>query len=175
MARALRDGSLRHIFVIGGGDGAPPGRNYFTDYASAIPADAILLTFGSVRSRIRDHVACEETGPVRGLPRLLDLGQSSDAYGAIHFALSLAEHFACEVNDLPLTIALSWYGQRSVAVLLALLGMGISGVSLGPRAPAFLSPAQFDALQQRFGLDLTGEDARLSIERALARNKHTDT
>ena len=133
---AVKQGKISHFFVIGGCDGAEPGRNYFSDYAQATPADSFILTLGCGKFRIRDY----EYGDLLGLPRLLDMGQCNNAYSAIMVAAALAEAFQCTVNDLPLTLVISWFEQKAVAVLLSLLALGVKGISIGPNPPGLSLP-----------------------------------
>jgi hydroxylamine reductase len=160
---AVKAGQISRFFVIGGCDGADPGRNYFSDYAQATPEDSFILTLGCGKYRIRDH----EYGEHLGFPRLMDMGQCNDAYGAIAVASALAEAFECSVNELPLTLIISWFEQKAVAVLLTLLSLGVKGITLGPNAPAFVSPNVFAILQERFDLRLSGEDAEADLQLAL--------
>jgi hydroxylamine reductase len=153
---AVRAGKISRFFVIGGCDGAEPGRNYFREYAEATPPDSFILTLGCGKYRINDH----DYGRLLGLPRLLDMGQCNDAYGAIQVATALARAFNCGVNDLPLTLVISWFEQKAVAVLLTLLSLGVKGISLGPKAPGFVTPNVFKVLQEKFDLKLTGTNAR---------------
>jgi hydroxylamine reductase len=162
--QAVKEGKISRFFVIGGCDGAEPGRNYFTDYAQATPPDSFILTLGCGKFRIRNY----EYGELLGLPRLLDMGQCNNAYGAIKVAVALAEAFECSVNELPLTLVVSWFEQKAVAVLLTLLALGVKGVTIGPNPPGFLTPAVFQILQERFDLRLTGEDAREDLAAAMA-------
>lgn len=163
MVAALTAGQISRLFVIGGCDGAEKGRNYFTEYAQATPADSFILTLGCGKFRIRDH----DYGEHLGLPRLLDMGQCNDAYGAIMVALALAEALDCGVNDLPLTLVISWFEQKAVAVLLTLLHLGIKGIYLGPQPPAFITPNVFKRLQAAYDLRLTA-DAHADLQRAVA-------
>jgi hydroxylamine reductase len=133
---AVKEGKLRHFFLIGGCDGAKPGRNYYTDFAKMVPEDCAILTLACGKYRFNKL----DFGTVAGLPRLLDVGQCNDAYSAVRIATALADAFETNVNALPLTIVLSWYEQKAVADLLALLSLGIKGMYLGPSLPAFLSP-----------------------------------
>jgi hydroxylamine reductase len=162
--QAVKEGKISRFFVIGGCDGAEPGRNYFTDYAQATPPDSFILTLGCGKFRIRNH----DYGELLGLPRLLDMGQCNNAYGAIKVALALADAFDCSVNDLPLTLVVSWFEQKAVAVLLTLLALGVKGVTIGPNPPGFLTPNVFQVLQDKFDLRLTGEDARADLALAVA-------
>ena len=164
IVQAIKDGKISRFFLIGGCDGAEPGRNYFSDYAQATPKDSFILTLGCGKFRIRDY----DYGTLLGLPRLLDMGQCNDAYGAIQVAVALAKAFDCSVNDLPLTLVISWFEQKAVAVLLTLLALGIKGITLGPKPPAFISPNVFKVLQEKFDLRLTGKSAKEDLERILA-------
>jgi hydroxylamine reductase len=156
---AVKAGKVSRFFVIGGCDGAEPGRNYFKDYAEATPPDSFILTLGCGKYRINDH----DYGKLLGLPRLLDMGQCNDAYGAIQVALALAKAFDCGVNDLPLTLVISWFEQKAVAVLLTLLALGVKGIRIGPKPPGFITPIVFRTLQEKFDLRLTGADARRDL------------
>jgi len=164
IVQAVKDRKVSRFFLIGGCDGAEPGRNYFSDYARATPKDSFILTLGCGKYRIRDH----DYGTLLGLPRLLDMGQCNDAYGAIQVALALAKAFDCSVNDLPLTLVVSWFEQKAVAVLLTLLSLGVKGITIGPNAPAFVSPNIFKMLQDQFDLRLSGKSAKEDLDRALA-------
>lgn len=161
---AVKAGQIRRFFVIGGCDGAEPGRNYFKDYAEATPPDTFILTLGCGKYRINDH----DYGTHLGLPRLMDMGQCNDAYGAIQVALALAGAFHCGVNDLPLTLVVSWFEQKAVAVLLTLLSLGVKGIRLGPKPPGFLTPAVFKLLKEQFDLGLIGTDARADLAKVMA-------
>jgi len=161
---AVKTGHLTHFFLIGGCDGAEPGRNYYSDYARSAPQSSFILTLGCGKFRIMDH----DYGTLLGLPRLLDMGQCNNAYGAIKVAAGLAEALGCGVNDLPLTIVLSWFEQKAVAVLLTLLHLGVKNIAVGPAAPAFISPNVFKLLQEAYGLKLIGADARADLAAALA-------
>ncbi|EGT3606498.1 hydroxylamine reductase [Clostridium perfringens] len=145
---AVNDGNIKHFFVIGGCDGARPGRNYYTDFAKLVPKDCIILTLACGKYRFNKL----EFGKVAGLPRLLDIGQCNDLYSAVKIATSLADAFDTNVNSLPLSIILSWYEQKAVADLLALLALGIRGIYLGPSLPAFLSPNVLQYLVDNFDL-----------------------
>jgi hydroxylamine reductase len=145
---AVKTGAIRHFFLIGGCDGAAPGRNYYTDLADRVPDDSVILTLGCGKYRFNLH----EFGTIGGIPRLLDIGQCNDAFSAIQIASALAEAFDCEVNDLPLSLMVSWFEQKAVAVLLTLLSLGIRGIRLGPSLPAFLTPTLLEQLSARFDL-----------------------
>ena len=164
IVEAVKEGKISHFFLIGGCDGAEPGRNYFSDYAQATPADSFILTLGCGKFRIRDF----DYGELLGLPRLLDMGQCNNAYSAIMVASALAEAFQCGVNDLPLTLVVSWFEQKAVAVLLSLLALGVKGVTIGPNPPGFVTPNVFKILQETFDLRLTGQDARQDLALAMA-------
>jgi hydroxylamine reductase len=165
IVEAVKKGQISRFFVVGGCDGAEPGRNYFSDFAKAAPADSFILTLGCGKYRIRNH----DYGTHLGLPRLMDMGQCNDAYGAIVVAVKLAEAFKCGVNDLPLTLCISWFEQKAVAVLLTLLHLGVRNIALGPNPPAFVSPNVFKILQDTYGLKLTSGDAQKDMAIALGR------
>ncbi len=160
---AIKEGRVSHFFLIGGCDGAEPGRNYFSDYAESTPADSFILTLGCGKFRIWNH----DYGQLLGLPRLLDMGQCNNAYSAIKVAVALADAFDCTVNDLPLTMVVSWFEQKAVAVLLTLLALGVQGVTIGPNPPGFITPNVFKILQEKFNLKLTGQDAKQDLAMAL--------
>jgi len=166
---AVKAGTLKHFFLIGGCDGAEPGRNYFSEFARHTPPDSLILTLGCGKYRIRDHdygtIELDGVGPV---PRLLDMGQCNNAYSAIVVAVALADAFECGVNDLPLTIVLSWFEQKAVAVLLTLLALDIKGIRIGPAAPAFVSPNVFAILQDKFDLKLTNREPLADLRASLA-------
>ena len=132
----VRSGAIRHFFLVGGCDGARPGRNYYTEFVKKAPKDTVILTLACGKFRFNDL----DLGTIGGIPRLLDVGQCNDAYSAIQIALALADAFGCTVNELPLSMVLSWYEQKAVAILLTLLSLGIQNIRLGPSLPAFLSP-----------------------------------
>jgi len=158
IVEAVKDGRVSHFYVIGGCDGAEPGRNYYSDFAQATPKNSLILTLGCGKFRIRDHdYGTVEIGGMQ-VPRLLDLGQCNDSFGAIQIALAMAKAFDCGVNDLPLTLKISWFEQKAVAVLLTLLHLGVKGVSLGPALPAFFSPNVLRILEERFDLRPIGSD-----------------
>lgn len=164
VVNAVKSGELRHFFLIGGCDGAEPGRNYYSDYAHSTPPDSIVLSLGCGKYRIRDY----DYGTVAGLPRFMDMGQCNDAYGAIQVALALAKAFDCGVNELPLTLVISWFEQKAVAVLLTLLHLGVKGIKLGPNLPAFVSPNVLRVLQEQYDLQPIGNDAKADLARAMA-------
>jgi hydroxylamine reductase len=148
---AVRSGALRHFFLIGGCDGAKAGRNYFTDLAEAVPQDCAILTLACGKFRFNKL----EFGDIGGIPRLLDVGQCNDAYSAIQIAVALANAFGTDVNGLPLSLVLSWYEQKAVAVLLTLLSLGVKNIRLGPSLPAFVTPAVLGVLVEKFGIKAT--------------------
>ena len=148
IVNAVKDGKIRHFFLIGGCDGARPGRNYYTEFAKKVPDDCIILTLACGKYRFNKL----EFGEVAGLPRLLDVGQCNDAYSAVRIATALADAFGTDVNGLPLSLIISWYEQKAVADLLALLSLGVKGIFLGPTLPAFLSPNVLQYLVDTFDL-----------------------
>ena len=156
IVNAVKDGRIRHFFLIGGCDGARPGRSYYTEFAKMVPDDCIILTLACGKYRFNKL----EFGEVAGLPRLLDVGQCNDAYSAVRIATALADAFGTDVNGLPLSLIISWYEQKAVAELLAFLSLGIKGIFLGPTLPAFLSPNVLQYLVDTFNLRLisTPED-----------------
>ncbi len=143
---AVKTGAVKHFFLIGGCDGAKSGRNYYTDFAMGVPDDCMVLTLGCGKYRFNKH----DFGTIGGLPRLLDMGQCNDSYSAIQVAVALAQAFECGVNELPLSLIISWFEQKAVAVLLTLLYLGIENIHLGPTLPAFLTPATIDILVEKF-------------------------
>ena len=166
---AVKAGKIKHFFLIGGCDGAEAGRNYFTEYAGATPADSLILTLGCGKFRIREeNLGTFELEGVGTIPRLLDMGQCNDAFGAIQVAVALAKAFDVGVSDLPLTIVLSWFEQKAVAVLLTLLSLGVKGIRIGPAAPAFVTPNVLSILAEKFDLGLVGSDAHKDVAQALS-------
>ncbi len=147
---AVKSGDIRHFFLVAGCDGAKPGRNYYTEFVEKVPEDCIVLTLACGKYRFFD----KDLGDIGGIPRLLDAGQCNDAYSAVQIASALAEAFDMEVNDLPLSLIISWYEQKAVCVLLALLHLGIKGIRLGPSLPAFLTPNVLDTLVKTFDIKL---------------------
>lgn len=148
---AVKAGALKHIFLVGGCDGARAGRNYYTEFVKQTPANTAVLTLACGKYRFHDL----DLGTIGGLPRIMDMGQCNDAYSAIKVAVALAEAFGCGVNDLPLTLVLSWYEQKAVCILLTLLFLGIRNIYLGPTLPAFLSPNVLDYLVKNFEIHPT--------------------
>ena len=143
---AVHSGAIRHFFLVGGCDGAKSGRNYYTDFVKQAPNDTLILTLACGKYRFNDL----DLGSIAGLPRLLDMGQCNDAYSAIKVAIALSEAFGCGVNDLPLSMVLSWYEQKAVCILLTLLHLGIKNILLGPSLPAFLSPNVLNFLVETY-------------------------
>ncbi len=148
---AVKAGQLKHFFLIGGCDGAKSGRNYYTQFAEAVPKDCVILTLACGKFRFNKL----QFGDIGGIPRLLDCGQCNDAYSAIKVAGALAGAFGCGVNDLPLSLILSWYEQKAVAILLTLLHLGIRNIRLGPTLPAFVTPAVLNVLVEKFNIQPT--------------------
>ena len=145
---AVKSGAIKHFFLIGGCDGAKPGRNYYTEFAEPVPKDCVILTLACGKYRFNKL----DFGDIGGIPRLLDIGQCNDAYSAIQIAVALAEAFDCGVNDLPLSLVLSWYEQKAVAILLTLLHLGIKNIRLGPSLPAFVTPTVLNVLVEKFDI-----------------------
>lgn len=145
---AVKNGDIKHFFLVAGCDGAKPGRNYYTEFVEKTPRDTIVLTLACGKFRFFD----KKLGDIRGIPRLLDVGQCNDAYSAIQIAVALSNAFECSVNDLPLSFVLSWYEQKAVAILLTLLHLGIKNIRLGPSLPAFVSPNVLNVLVQNFNI-----------------------
>lgn len=145
---AVKTGAVRHFFLIGGCDGARPGRNYYTEFAQAVPRDCVILTLACGKYRFNKL----DFGDIGGIPRLLDIGQCNDAYSAIQIALALSEAFETDVNQLPLSLILSWYEQKAVCILLSLLSLGIKNIRLGPTLPAFVTPPVLKVLVEKFDL-----------------------
>src|SRR5690554_179221 len=147
---AVKSGAIKHFFLVGGCDGARTGRNYYTEFVQKAPADTVILTLACGKYRFNDL----DLGEINGLPRLMDMGQCNDAYSAIRVATALADAFGCAVNDLPLTLILSWYEQKAVTILLTLLSLGIKNIFLGPTLPAFISPNVLDVLAEKFAIKM---------------------
>jgi len=156
---AVKSGAIRHFFLVGGCDGAKPGRNYFTDFVEQTPDDTIVLTLACGKFRFFD----KQLGEIGGLPRLMDVGQCNDAYSAIKIAVALAGAFECDVNDLPLSLIISWYEQKAVAILLTLLHLGIKDIRLGPSLPAFVSPNVLNVLVENFDIKPIAETAEADL------------
>ena len=148
VVEAVKSGAIHHVFLVGGCDGAKPGRNYYTEFVKQSPKDTIILTLACGKYRFNDL----DIGEICGLPRIMDMGQCNDAYSAIKVAVALSEAFDCSVNDLPLTLVLSWYEQKAVCILLTLLSLGIQNIYIGPSLPAFISPNILQILVDTFNL-----------------------
>ncbi|MHC4915620.1 MAG: hydroxylamine reductase [Planctomycetota bacterium] len=145
---AVKGGAIRHFFLVGGCDGAKPGRNYYTEFAQKVPDDCVILTLACGKYRFNKL----DFGQIGGIPRLLDIGQCNDAYSAVKIALALADAFGTDVNGLPLSLVLSWYEQKAVAILLSLLHLGVKNIKIGPSLPAFVSPGVLNTLVEKFGI-----------------------
>ncbi|WP_194191343.1 hydroxylamine reductase [Clostridium chrysemydis] len=159
----INSGDIRHFFLIGGCDGARPGRNYYTELAEKVPKDCVILTLACGKYRFNKL----NFGEIKGIPRLLDVGQCNDAYSALRIAMTLADAFEVDINDLPLSIVLSWYEQKAVCDLLALLYLGVKDILLGPSLPAFLSPNVLDFLIKTFNLkpiSTADEDLKMMLK-----------
>jgi hydroxylamine reductase len=145
---AVKSGAIKHFFLVGGCDGAKPGRNYYSEFVDKAPKDSVILTLACGKFRFFD----KKLGDIGGIPRLLDVGQCNDAYSAIQIALALANAFDCGVNDLPLTLVLSWYEQKAIAILLTLLYLGVENIFVGPSLPAFITPNVLNVLVENYNL-----------------------
>ena len=145
---AVKEKAIRHFFLVAGCDGAKPGRNYYTEFVEKVPKDCVVLTLACGKFRFFD----KDLGNIGGIPRLLDVGQCNDAYSAIQIAVALSKAFECGVNDLPLSLILSWYEQKAVAILLTLLHLGIKNIHLGPSLPAFITPNVLNVLVENFNI-----------------------
>lgn len=147
---AVKSGKIKRFFLIGGCDGAKPGRNYYTEFAESVPKDCVILTLACGKYRFNKL----DFGAIEGIPRLIDIGQCNNAYSAIQVALALSKAFGCGVNELPLTLVLSWFEQKAVAILLTLLSLNIKGIRIGPTPPAFITPNVMKVLQEKFDLKM---------------------
>lgn len=145
---AVKSGAIRHFFLVGGCDGAKPGRNYYTEFVQKAPKDTVILTLACGKFRFNDL----NIGEIGGLPRIMDMGQCNDAYSAIKVAIALSKAFECDVNELPLTLVLSWYEQKAVCILLTLLALGIKNIYIGPSLPAFFSQNVLNVLVDKFNI-----------------------
>uniref|UniRef100_UPI000490F9A9 hydroxylamine reductase n=1 Tax=Desulfogranum japonicum TaxID=231447 RepID=UPI000490F9A9 len=145
---AVKAKAIRHFFLVGGCDGAKPGRNYYTELVEKVPEDCMVLTLACGKFRFFD----KKLGDIGGIPRLLDVGQCNDAYSAVKIAMALADAFDCGVNDLPLSLVLSWYEQKAVVILLSLFSLGIKDIRLGPSLPAFVTPNVLNVLVENFNI-----------------------
>ena len=144
----VKAGKIRHFFLIGGCDGAKPGRSYYTDFATSVPGDCVILTLACGKYRFNKL----DFGDIDGIPRLLDAGQCNDAYSAVRIAMALADAFKTDINGLPLSLILSWYEQKAVCILLSLLYLGVKNMKIGPSLPAFVKEPVFKVLQDKFNL-----------------------
>ena len=160
---AVKAKAIRHFFLVGGCDGAKPGRNYYTDFVEQVPEDCMVLTLACGKFRFFD----KKLGDIGGIPRLLDVGQCNDAYSAIQIAVALAGAFECGVNDLPLSMVLSWYEQKAVVILLTLLHLGITDIRLGPSLPAFITPNVLNVLVENFDIKPIAESAAEDLQTIL--------
>jgi len=147
---AVKAGKIKHFFLIGGCDGDKKERSYYAEFAQSVPQDSVILTLACGKFRFN----ALEFGDIGGIPRLLDVGQCNDAYSAIQLALALAEAFDCGVNDLPLSLVLSWFEQKAIVILLTLLALGVKNIRVGPTAPGFLTPNLIAVLNRKYGLKL---------------------
>jgi hydroxylamine reductase len=145
---AVKSKAIRHFFLVGGCDGAKPGRSYYKEFVEKVPKDCVVLTLACGKFRFFD----KDLGTIGEIPRLLDIGQCNDAYSAIQIAVALAKAFNVGVNDLPLSMIVSWYEQKAVAILLTLLYLGIKDIRLGPSLPAFITPNVLDVLVKTFNI-----------------------
>jgi len=153
IVEAVKAGKIKRFFFIGGCDGAKPGRNYFTELAEKVPDDCVILTAACGKYRIN----AAEYGTIDGIPRLIDMGQCNDCYSVIQVAVALANAFECGVNDLPLSLVVSWYEQKAVAILLTLLHLGVEGIRLGPSLPAFITPNVLNVLVDKYKIKPVGD------------------
>ncbi len=148
VVEAVKAGAIKHFFLVGGCDGARSGRDYYTEFAESVPKDCVIMTLACGKYRFNKL----DFGTIGGIPRLLDIGQCNDAYSAIQIAVALSKAFNCGVNELPLSLVLSWYEQKAVAILLTLLHLGIRNIRLGPTLPAFVTPNVLKVLNEKFNL-----------------------
>jgi hydroxylamine reductase len=144
----VRSGRIRHFFLVGGCDGSKPARTYYSEFVEKVPKDCVVLTLACGKFKFID----KQLGDIEGIPRLIDIGQCNDAYSAIQIALALSKAFNVSVNDLPLSMVLSWYEQKAVAILLTLLSIGIKNIRLGPSLPAFLTPNVLNYLTKNYNI-----------------------
>ena len=161
---AVKSGAISHFFLVAGCDGARTGRSYYTEFVRQTPEDSIILTLACGKYRFNDL----DLGEIGGFPRIMDMGQCNDAYSAIKVAVALAEAFECSVNELPLSMVLSWYEQKAVSILLTLLYLGIKNIYLGPTLPAFISPNVLSYLVENYQISPTGtpeEDLKKILEK----------
>ncbi len=150
---AVKAGKIKHFFLIGGCDGATPGRNYYSEMADKVPQDSVIMTLACGKYRFNDR----KFGAIDGIPRYLDIGQCNDTYSAVVLAVELSKAFNVSVNELPLSIVLSWFEQKAVAIVLTLLALGIKNVRVGPTLPAFVSPNNWKMIQEKYGWKAIGD------------------
>ncbi|MBP8989421.1 MAG: hydroxylamine reductase, partial [Clostridia bacterium] len=160
---AIKSGELRHIFLVGGCDGAKAVRNYYTEFVAATPADTLILTLACGKYRFNDL----DLGRIKSWPRIMDMGQCNDAYSAIQVVFALAKALDKDINSLPLTLMLSWFEQKAIGVLLSLMSLGFKNIILGPTLPAFLTPSVLHVLSQQYGIKPVGQTARDDIKMIL--------
>ncbi len=172
LVAAVKAGAVKHIYLVGGCDGANLGRDYYTEFVEKAPKDSLILTLACGKFRF-NHLQ-DQLGDIGGIPRLLDMGQCNDAYSAIQVAVALSKVFECGVNDLPLSLILSWYEQKAVCILLTLLSLGIKNIRIGPTLPAFVSPTVLKVLVEQFGLTpiTTADEDLKAIAETPAQNPH---
>lgn len=164
IVEAVKTGAIKHFFLVGGCDGAKPGRNYYTDFVRQVPEDCIILTLACGKFRFFD----KKHGNIDGIPRLIDIGQCNDAYSAIQIALVLADALDCGVNDLPFSMILSWYEQKAIVIMLTLLSLGIKNIRLGPTLPSFITPNVMKVLVEKFAIKPIAENAQEDLKMILA-------
>ena len=167
---AVKGKKIRHFFLVAGCDGAKPGRNYYTNFVEQVPADCVVLTLACGKFRFFDM----DLGNIGGIPRLLDVGQCNDAYSAIQIAVALSKAFGVGVNELPLSMILSWYEQKAVAILLTLLYLGITDIRLGPTLPAFVTPGVLGVLVENFGIKPIAASPREDLNAILGHSDSTE-
>ncbi|MCV5222128.1 hydroxylamine reductase, partial [Escherichia coli] len=148
----VKQGNIKHFFLVGGCDGDKAERSYYTDFTAEAPEDTLILTLACGKFRFNKNTF----GDINGIPRLLDVGQCNDAYSAIQLALALAKEFDCDINELPLTLVLSWFEQKAIVILLTLFALGVKGIYTGPTAPAFLTPNLIAIIQEKFDMRSIG-------------------
>lgn len=166
----VKSGAIKHFFLVGGCDGAKPGRDYYTRFVEQVPKDCMVLTLACGKFRFFD----KDLGDIGGIPRLLDVGQCNDAYSAIKIAVALADAFDCDVNDLPLSMILSWYEQKAVAILLTLLYLGIKDIRLGPSLPAFITPTVLQVLVDNFSIKPIADTPEEDLAAILDKDKNKE-
>ena len=148
----VKAGNIKHFFLVGGCDGDKSERSYYTDFTAQAPEDSVILTLACGKFRFNKN----QFGDINGIPRLLDVGQCNDAYSAIQLALALSKEFDCDINELPLTLVLSWFEQKAIVILLTLFALGVKGIYTGPTAPAFLTDNLLAIIQEKFDMRSIG-------------------